>query len=61
MVKLFANSECPHQTPRSSASDLGPHCLAITILGYPDYNGLNELPDKTGFKTQKLKISVRAY
>ena len=33
MVKLFANSEDPDQTPRSAASDLGLHCLSITLLG----------------------------
>ena len=30
---LFANSEDPDQTPRSAASDLGLHCLPITLLG----------------------------
>ena len=33
MAKLFANSEDPDQTPHSSASDLGLHCLPITLLG----------------------------
>ena len=33
MAKLFANSGDPDQTPRSAASDLGPHCLPITLLG----------------------------
>ena len=33
MAKLFANSEKPDQTPRTEASDLGLHCLPITILG----------------------------
>ena len=33
MDKLFANSEAPDQTPRSAASDLGLHCLPITLLG----------------------------
>ena len=33
MVKLFANSEDPDQTPRSAASDLGLHCLPITLFG----------------------------
>ena len=32
MDKLFANSEDPDQTPRSAASDLGLHCLPITLL-----------------------------
>ena len=32
MVKLFANSADPDQTPHSAASDLGLHCLPITLL-----------------------------
>ena len=32
MTKLFANSGDPDQTPRSGASDLGLHCLPITLL-----------------------------
>ena len=40
MAKLFANSEDPDQTMCSVASDLGLHCLPITLLGSPDYNGL---------------------
>ena len=33
MVELFANSGYPDQTPRSAASDLGLHCLPITLIG----------------------------
>ena len=33
MVKLFANSEDPDQMPCSAASDLGLHCLSLTLLG----------------------------
>ena len=43
MAKLFANSEDPDQTPHSAASDLGLHCLSVTLYGSPDYNGLNIL------------------
>ena len=32
MAKLFANSGDPDQTPHSGASDLGLHCLPITLL-----------------------------
>ena len=32
MAKLFANSGDPDQTPCSVASDLGLHCLSITLL-----------------------------
>ena len=41
MAKLFANSGDPDETPHSAASDLGLHCFQITLLGSPDYNGLN--------------------
>ena len=33
MVELFANSGDPDQMPRSAASDLGLHCLPVTLLG----------------------------
>ena len=33
MAEVFANSKDPDQTPRSAASDLGLHCLQITLLG----------------------------
>ena len=33
MLDLFANSGDPDQTPCSAASDLGLHCLPITLLG----------------------------
>ena len=33
MAKLFANSEDPDQTLQSAASDLGLHCLPVTLLG----------------------------
>ena len=33
MFKLFANSGDPDQMSRSAASDLGLHCLQITLLG----------------------------
>ena len=31
MAKVFANSGDPDQTPPSAASDLGLHCLPITL------------------------------
>ena len=40
MAKVFANSEDPDQTPHSAVFDLGLHCLPITLLGSPGYNGL---------------------
>ena len=32
MVELIANSGDPDQTPQNAASDLGLHCLPITVL-----------------------------
>ena len=36
-----ANSTDPDQTPRSAASDLGLHCLLMSILGDANINGLS--------------------
>ena len=33
MAKLFANSGNPDQPSHSAASDLGPHCVLITLVG----------------------------
>ena len=33
MVEQFANSGDPDQMPHSALSDLGLHCLLITLLG----------------------------
>ena len=33
MTKPFENSGDPDQTPRSAASELGLHCLPVTLLG----------------------------
>ena len=40
MVELFANSGDPDQTLRSMASDLGLHCLPVTVNGSAVFNGL---------------------
>ena len=40
MAKLFANSGDPDQTPCFAASDLGLHCLPVTLYRSSDYNGL---------------------
>ena len=33
MAKLFANSGDPDRKLRSAASDLGLHCLSVSLLG----------------------------
>ena len=40
MTELFANSGDPDQTPRFAASDLGLHCLPITLLGVSRIHGV---------------------
>ena len=42
MAKLFANSGDPDQTQRSAASDLGLHCLPITLLWVSRLQCVNE-------------------
>ena len=43
MAKLFANSGDPDQTPRSAVSDLGLHCLPITLLRVSRLQCVNSL------------------
>ena len=33
MAELFANCGDPDQTPHSAVSDLGLHCLPVTLFG----------------------------
>ena len=40
-AKLFANSGDPDQTPHSAASDLGLHCLPVTLLRVSRLQWLN--------------------
>ena len=43
MVELFANSGDPDQMLHSAASDLGLHCLPITLLGVSQLQWVNDL------------------
>ena len=43
MAKLFANSRDPDQMPHSAASDLGLHCLPITLLQVSRLQWVNNL------------------
>ena len=43
MAKLFANSGDPDQMPRSAVSDLGLHCLPITLLQVSRLEWVNRL------------------
>ena len=49
MVELFANSGDLDQMPYSAASDMGLHCLPITLLGVTRLQWDNELHNKTIF------------
>ena len=42
MVELFANSGDPDQMPHSAASDVGMHCLPVTLLGLSRLQWVNE-------------------
>ena len=44
MVELFANSGDPDQTPHSVVSDLGLHCLPITLLEVSRLQWVSEYP-----------------
>ena len=41
MAELFANSGDPDQVPHSAVSDLGLHCLPITLLGVSGLQWVN--------------------
>ena len=43
MAKLFANSGDPDQMPHSAPSDLGLHCLPITLLEVSRLQWVNEM------------------
>ena len=45
-AELTANSVDPDQTPRSASSDLGLHCLPVTLLWY---TSLKLVKDKIEF------------
>ena len=41
MAEVFANSEDPDQMPHFAASDLGLHCLPITLIGVSQLEWVN--------------------
>ena len=73
MVKLFANSGDPDQMTHSVASDLGLHCLPITLLGVyrlqwvnpitlqPLYNTIVRFRAKFMFAKQLCCIKTKMY
>ena len=45
MVELFANSRDLDLMPHSAVSDLGLHCLPVTLLGVSRLQQVNNLED----------------
>ena len=48
MAKLYANSGDSDQTARSAASDLGKHCLPVTLLGVSglQWDKVSKIPER---------------
>ena len=62
MVEVFANSEDPEQTPCSVASDLGLHCLPITLLRVSQLQWVNGNVEKSTSCIQPpLTVEFRYY
>ena len=59
MAKLFANSEDPDQMPRSVASDLGLHCLPVTLLRVSQLQWVNSFLYKER-SVQHLHIDIQS-
>ena len=53
---LSANIEDSDQTPHNVASDLGLHCLSVTLVGFPGMNGLKYAPVQMEGATLPLKV-----
>ena len=55
MAKVIANSGDPDQTPRSAASDLGLHCLLITLLRDYRLQRVNSIKANSSLKNSPYK------
>ena len=49
MAEIFANSEDPDQMVHSAASDLGLHCVPVTVLGVSWQQWVNFWKQKSKF------------
>ena len=59
MVELFATSGDPDHMPHSAASDLGLHCLPVTLLGVSRLQWVNipiQLPEQTVQTRSKWRV-----
>ena len=61
MVELFANSGDPDQTPRSSASNLGLHCLPITLLGDFRLQWVNQFAYQEEIKSNVYMYMINSF
>ena len=50
MAKLFANSGDPDQMPQNAASDLGLHCLPITLLRFSRLQRVKGIKNSSGYR-----------
>ena len=55
MVEFFANSGDPYQKPHSAASDLGLHCLPITLLRVSRLKWVKELSVLKYLRKKKIE------
>ena len=58
MAEVLANSGDPDQTPHSAASDLGLHCLPITLLGVSQLQWVNPFMSNGRFYHTSLGWSI---
>ena len=56
MAKLFANSGDPDQMQQNVASDLGLHCLPITLLGVSRLQWVKYLPLLVSVLYEQLQV-----
>ena len=59
MDKLFAKSGDPDQMPHSAASDLGLHCLPITLLRVSRLQWVNYCTVQLGFSKLLGKLVLK--
>ena len=57
MVELFVNSGDQDQMLLSVASDLSLHCLPVTLLGSPVFNGLKQL---SIYSTKVMLVTIQS-
>ena len=56
MPKLFANNGDPDQMPHSVASDLGLHCLPVTLLRVSRLQWVKKQLNKSKFRPKEKSV-----